>query len=218
MSLDNAVDTEAGDSFGEGQGVSNSSSTSIDEQITSFLEGEGESDGDAEEARGQNAEGQGQGEGGEAALGEDQSPTTQRKRGLLLQPIVQHSVDEDESQSSSRLLKNLSEGSVLGNNLLDALTLGGGILYALYAPQLVQTSRNSFRSFFSSIQQRFNGGTVVIPEKNVASVFVMKRPDGTERLVAARVTLQRSTSLLSKIYLMAFPFFNRVPRRRLTME
>ena len=188
MSLDNAVDTEAGDSFGEGQGVSNSSSTSIDEQITSFLEGEGESDGDAEEARGQNAEGQGQGEGGEAALGEDQSPTTQRKRGLLLQPIVQQAVDEDESQSTSRLLKNLSEGSVLGNNLLDALTLGGGILYALYAPQLVQTSRNSFRSFFSSLQQRFNGGTVVIPEKNVASVFVMKRPDGTERLVAARVT------------------------------
>ena len=188
MSLDNAVDTEFGDSFAEGQGASNSDSSTIDEQITSFLEGEGESDGDAEEARGQNAEGQGQGEGGEAALGEDQSPTTQRKRGLLLQPIVQQAVDEDDSQSSSRLLKNLSEGSVLGNNLLDALTLGGGILYALYAPQLVQTSRKSFRSFFSSLQQRFNGGTVVIPEKNVASVFVMKRPDGTERLVAARVT------------------------------
>ena len=144
--IDNAVDVEAGDSFGEGQGVSNSSSTSIDEQITSFLEGEGESDGEFEEARGQNAEGQGQGEGGEAALGEDQSPITQRKRGLLLQPIVQNSVEQDEPQSSSRLLKNLSEGSVLGNNLLDALTLGGGILYALYAPQLVQTSRNSFRS------------------------------------------------------------------------
>ena len=110
---------------------------------------------------------------GEAALGEDQSPITQRKRGLLLQPIVQNSVEQDEPQSSSRLLKKPSEGSVLGNNLLDALTLGGGILYALYAPQLVQTSRNSFRSFLSSIQQRLNGGTVVIPEKNVASVFVM---------------------------------------------
>ena len=186
MSLDNAVDTEVGDSFGEGQGTSNSPSTTIDDQITSFLEGE--SDGEAEEARGQNAEGQGQGIGGEAALGEDQSPTTQRKRGLLLQPIVQNSADQDEPQTSSRLLKNLSEGSVLGNNLLDALTLGGGILYALYAPQLVKTSRNSFRTFLSSIQQRINGGNVLIPEKNVASVFVMKRPDGTERLVAARIT------------------------------
>ena len=188
MSLNDGVDSVAGDSFAEGQGISNSTSSDVDEQITTFLEGEGESDGDAEEARGQNAEGQGQGEGGEAALGEDQSPKTQRKRGLLLQPIVQQSVDEDQSQSSSRVLKNLSEGSVLGNNLLDALTLGGGILYALYAPQLVQTSRKSFRSFFSSLQQRFNGGSVVIPEKNVASVFVMKRPDGTERLVAARIT------------------------------
>ena len=188
MSLDSGKDTEFGDSSGEGQGISNSSSSTIDDQITSFLEGEGESDGDFEEARGQNAEGQGQGEGGEAALGEDQSPTTQRKRGLLLQPIVQNSVDQDEPQTSSRLLKNLSEGSVLGNNLLDALTLGGGILYALYAPKLVQTSQNSFRSFFTSIQHRLNGGIVVIPEKNVASVFVMKRPDGTERLVAACVT------------------------------
>ena len=53
MSLDNAVDTEVGDSFGEGQGVSNSPSSTIDDQITSFLEGEGQSDGDAEEARGQ---------------------------------------------------------------------------------------------------------------------------------------------------------------------
>ena len=97
MSLDNAVDTEAGDSFGEGQGVSNSSSTSIDEQITSFLEGEGESDGDAEEARGQNAEGQGQGEGGEAPSGTSHLPSVS----LLLQPIVQNSVDQDDPQIST---------------------------------------------------------------------------------------------------------------------
>ena len=163
---------------------------SLINQIDSFIEGEigGSESGQADVATGQAAPGQGSGEGGEAALGEDQSPSTQRKRGLLLQPIVQNSADQDETQSSSRLLKNLSEGSVLGNNLLDALTLGGGILYALYAPQLVQTSRNSFRTFLSSLQQRINGGTVVMPEKNVASVFVMKRPDGTERLVAARVT------------------------------
>ena len=70
MSLNDGVDSVAGDSFAEGQGISNSTSSDVDEQITTFLEGEGESDGDAEEARGQNAEGQGQGEGGEAALGE----------------------------------------------------------------------------------------------------------------------------------------------------
>ena len=172
MSLDSGMDSEFGDSYGEGQGTSNSQSSTIDDQITSFLEGEGESDGDAEEARGQNAEGQGQGDGGEAALGEDQTPTTQRKRGLLLQPIVQNSVDQDDPQTSSRLLKNLSEGSVLGNNLLDALTLGGGILYALYAPQIVKTGRSSFRSFFSSFKQRLNGGTVLLPEKNLSLIHI----------------------------------------------
>ena len=200
MSLGDGVGSGSGD--GSTDNTSNSSGSgegTISQQINNFLEGEGEAEGqgagktqgaggDAQQAGGQGADGQGQGEGGEAALGEDQSPSTQRKRGLLLQPIVQNSADQDETQSSSRLLKNLSEGSVLGNNLLDALTLGGGILYALYAPQLVQTSRNSFRTFLSSLQKRINGGTVVIPEKNVASVFVMKRPDGTERLVAARVT------------------------------
>ena len=110
----------------------------MNEQVTQFLEGEGDGEGDIDEQRGQSAEGQGDGQGGDAALGEDQTPTTQRKRGLMLQPIVESADVDEETQSSSRLLKNLSEGSVMGTNLLDALTLGGGILYALYAPQAVK--------------------------------------------------------------------------------
>ena len=61
----------------------------MNEQVTQFLEGEGDGEGDVDEQRGQGAEGQGDGDGGDAVLGEDQSPTTQRKRGLMLQPIVE---------------------------------------------------------------------------------------------------------------------------------
>ena len=71
----------------------------MNEQVTQFLEGEGDGDGDIDEQRGQGAEGQGDGQGGGAALGEDQTPTTQRKRGLMLQPIIESADVADETQS-----------------------------------------------------------------------------------------------------------------------
>ena len=159
----------------------------MNEQVTQFLEGEGDGEGDIDEQRGQGAEGQGDGDGGDAALGEDQTPTTQRKRGLMLQPIVESADVEEETKSSSRLLKNLSEGSVMGTNLLDALTLGGGILYALYAPQAVKPIKRSFGSLFGRLTGR---GTASIGVRSVGTVFAMKLPDGTQRLIAAKVTPQ----------------------------
>ena len=146
-----------GDGDGDGAGTSNSSGSgvgvSMNEQVTQFLEGEG--DGDFDEQRGQGAEGQGDGQGGDAALGEDQTPTTQRKRGLMLQPIVESAM-WTRRPVSSRLLKNLSEGSVMGTNLLDALTLGGGILYALYAPQAVKPIKRTFGSVWQTYRTRYN--------------------------------------------------------------
>ena len=105
----------AGDGVGAGQGESNSSGSgeeamSLTQALTAFAEGEGEGEGNSNSKKGQNAEGQGAGAGGEAALGEDQSPKTQRKRGLMLQPLVdQLASGADEVKTSSTLLKNLSE-------------------------------------------------------------------------------------------------------------
>ena len=75
----------------------------------------------------------------------------------------------------------------MGTNLLDALTLGGGILYAIYAPQAVAPIKRTFGSLFS----RFTGrSTASIGVRSVGTVFVMKLPDGTQRLIAAKVTPQ----------------------------
>ena len=180
-----------GSGDGEGAGSSNSSGSgvgvSMNEQATQFPEGEGDGDSDFEEQRGQGAPGQGDGEGGDAALGDDQSPSTQRKRGLMLQPIVESASVDEETKSSSKLLKNLSEGSVMGTNLLDALTLGGGILYALYAPQAVKPIKRTFGSLLGRLTGRSSAS---ISERRVGTVFAMKLPDGTQRLIAAKVSTQ----------------------------
>ena len=186
---DDASGVGNGDGNGDGSGSSDKSGVgqSMDEPSAPVEESEGDGDGDVREQRGQGADGQGAGTGGDAALGEDQSPTTQRKRGLMLQPIVDNGTDTEEAKSSSKLLKNLSEGSVMGTNLLDALTLGGGILYALYAPQLVKPVKRSFGSLFMRLTGKSPGTPV---ERNIATVFAMKLPNGTQRLIAARVTTQ----------------------------
>ena len=168
---------------GEGEGDS-----ALAQEVNEFIQGEGEGGFNAEETRGQGAAGQGQGAGGEAALGEDQSPVTQRKRGLMLQPLMADD-DEVETKSTSTLLKNLSNGSVMGTNLLDALALGAGVLYALYAPQAVDVGKKGWRNMINNLRRRVNGGSIPIPEKNVLSVFAMKMPDGGERLMATRVGL-----------------------------
>ena len=184
------------DGNGEGAGQSNSSGSGegegesqLAQEVNEFIQGDGDGGSEDVESRGQGASGQGQGMGGEAALGEDQSPTTQRKRGLMLQPLMEEENLEDKSKTPSTLLKNLSEGSVMGNNLLDALALGAGVLYALYAPKAVDAGKKGWRKLFNKIRQRANGGDIPIAEKNVLSVFAMKMPNGSERLMATRVDM-----------------------------
>ena len=172
----------ATDSAGSGSGE-------LAQQLNNFLQGEGDGEGvgDAEEARGQGAAGQGQGTGGDAALGEDQTPPTQRRRGLMLQPLMAEPLAQDEQKTSSSLLRNLSEGSLMGNNLLDALALGAGVLYAIYAPKAVDSGKKGWKKLIHRFRKQANGGSIPIPEKNVLSVFAMKMPNGGERLMAARV-------------------------------
>ena len=126
------------ESLGDGQGQGNSSSSgdgdgesSLAEVVNEFIQGDGDGGFETEEARGQGAPGQGEGSGGDAALGEDQTPETQRKRGLMLQPLMAVDNADDTNKTRSSLLKNLSEGSLLGTNLLDALALGGCSLCTL---------------------------------------------------------------------------------------
>ena len=201
--VDAAGDDVAAMSLGDGQGVgpamqSGSSgsgagegvSMNLSQAVTEFL-GEGDAEGQGAgadgDAKGQASPGQGAGDGGEAALGEDQSPDTQRKRGLLLQPMQPMAKMVDEAASSSKLLKNLSEGTLLGTNLLDALALGAGVLYALYAPKAVETSRKGFRGLVDRFRNQVTGNGVKIPEKQVVSVFAMRMPNGSERLIAAKL-------------------------------
>ena len=105
----------------------------------------------------------------------------------MLQPLMAVDGEEETSKTPSSLLKNLSEGSLMGNNLLDALTLGAGVLYALYAPKAVDVGKKGWRKLLDNIRLKSNGGSTVIAEKNVLSVFAMKMPNGTERLMATRV-------------------------------
>ena len=160
------------------------------QEVNEFIQGDGDGGFEAEEARGQGARGQGEGSGGDAALGEDQTPETQRKRGLMLQPLMAVDDADDTNKTPSSLLKNLSEGSLMGNNLLDALALGAGVLYALYAPKAVDAGKKGWRKLFNNFRRQGNGGTIPMSEKNVLSVFAMKMPNGSERLMATRIGME----------------------------
>ncbi|WP_295536391.1 cadherin-like domain-containing protein, partial [Synechococcus sp. UW140] len=190
-------------SLGEGAGVgrgvdigpgTSSSSGSGEAQmnllqaVSSFAQGNEQGEGSAQGlTQLEAAKGKGAGIGGETSLGEDQTPKTLRKRGLLLQQVTdQLASAANETKSSSSLLKNLSEGSILGNNLLDALALGAGVLYALYAPKAVETGKKGFLGLVNRLRNR-DSESEVITEKNVLSIFIMKQPNGTERLLAMRV-------------------------------
>ena len=78
----------------------------------------------------------------------------------------------------------------MGNNLLDALALGAGVLYALYAPKAVDVGKKGWKKLFSNFRRQMNGGSIPVSEKKVLSVFAMRMPDGKERLMATRVGME----------------------------
>jgi hypothetical protein len=77
-------------------------------------------------------------------------------------------------------------------NMVVGYTSGGGFdiynpaLYALYAPKAVETGKKGFRGLVNKMRKR-SGIADVLPEANLLSLFVMKLPNGTERLMATRV-------------------------------
>jgi hypothetical protein len=72
---------------------------------------------------------------------------------------------------------------------LDALALGAGVAYGIYAPKATAAGRKGIRGLVSRVQQATGlGNASTAPnEQRVISVFAMKLDNGSERLVAAQV-------------------------------
>jgi hypothetical protein len=128
-----------------------------------------------------------------ALLGQglDQGPKNQPDRSSLLQPVINTLASaETTDESSSIVYERLKEGSLMGNYLLDALALGIGVAYGFYGPKAALVSKAGMKGLFSRAQKftGFGFDAVTNRERQVISVFVIKLDNGSERLVAARIT------------------------------
>jgi VCBS repeat-containing protein len=164
-------------------------------------EGMGDSEGNGQ-GRGGNGLQVGPGAGGAGLsamnLGGSEAPKQQRDRGLPLQPIIDAlAAQGDGEKQSSFVLSRIQEGSLMGNHLLDALALGAGVAYGIYAPKATAAGRKGIRGLVSRVQRATGlGNASTAPkEQRVISVFAMKLDNGTERLVAARVSSEGMTIL-----------------------
>ena len=78
----------------------------------------------------------------------------------------------------------------MGNHLLDALALGAGVVYGIYAPQATSLGSRSLRNLANRVQRATGWGKAssAAKEQRLISVFAMRLDDGSQRLVAARVS------------------------------
>lgn len=79
----------------------------------------------------------------------------------------------------------------MGNHLLDALMLGMGVVYGFYGPKAALVSSSGIKGLVRRAQKVVGvgfGATAGGRERQVISVFAIKLENGSERLVAARVT------------------------------
>jgi hypothetical protein len=170
---------------GEGQGLQNQRRG----------DGQGESDGDGNaNGRGGNGLQPGAGAGGEGLsalkLGGQDAPKLPRDRGLALQPIIDALAGQgDGDKPGSFVVSRLQEGSLMGNHLLDALALGAGVTYGLYAPRAATVGQRGLKKLVTQVKRAtgFGVASVALKDQRVISVFAMRLDDGTERLVAARI-------------------------------
>ena len=105
---------------------------------------------------------------GTPPLGEDQTPADPAAQGPMPQPLMAELLAQDEQKTSSSLLRNLSEGSLMGNNLLDALALELGVLYAIYAPKAVDSGKKGWKKLIHRFREAANGGSIPHPREECA--------------------------------------------------
>ena len=123
------------------------------------------------------------GQGGQDKEG-DVDDQSQRRRGLKLNPeAMAVSAGSDRS-----ILQEWSEQSVMGYNLLDALALGAGMLYLLYAPKLREKSKPMLAQLWDQVRNRgLDTGTGLRTAVNVGAIFVMQQAPGQQQLVVCQV-------------------------------
>lgn len=97
------------------------------------------------------------------------------------------------AQADRNILEQLGEQTILGQNLLDALAMGAGLLYLLYAPKLAQTSRLNLGSFLG--RGRVQESELDLEPIKAIALFVMRQADGLERLVACQLGAGSMTTL-----------------------
>ena len=123
--------------------------------------------------------------------GLDQGPKRQPDRSSLLQPQINGPASAEATAGhGSFVVGRLQEGSLMGNHLLDALALGMGVVYGFYGPKAALASNAGMRGLLRRAQQvaGIGFGTAAGRERQLISVFAIKLDNGSERLVAARVT------------------------------
>jgi hypothetical protein len=78
----------------------------------------------------------------------------------------------------------------MGNHLLDALALGAGLTYGLYAPRAAAVGQRGLKKLVTQVKRATGIGVAAaaMKDQRVISVFAMRLDNGTERLVAARVS------------------------------
>jgi len=128
-----------------------------------------------------------------AMLGQglDQGPKSQPDRSSLLQPLISSPASAEATAGhGSFVVGRLQEGSLMGNHLLDALMLGMGVVYGFYGPKAALASNAGMRGLLRRAQQVAGSGfgPAAGRERQLISVFAIKLDNGSERLVAARVT------------------------------
>ncbi|MBM5793834.1 MAG: hypothetical protein FJ057_07865 [Cyanobacteria bacterium K_DeepCast_0m_m1_088] len=132
------------------------------------------------------------------ALGDNQRPSTPRARGMALQPLLESlAAQADAGKPGSFVLSRIQEGSLMGNHLLDALVLGVGVVYGLYAPDAATLGGKGVKGLMQRIHRATGRGQsgAILKDQRVISVFAIKLEGGIERLVAARVSSDGLTVL-----------------------
>ena len=123
------------------------------------------------------------GPGGQDTEG-DANDQSQRRRGLQLNPeAMAISAGADRT-----VLQELSQQSVMGYNLLDALALGAGMLYLLYAPKLREKSKPMFAQLWDQVRNRgVDTADGLRTAVNGGAIFVMQQAPGQQQLVVCQV-------------------------------